>query len=111
MREPSFLSRSLRKLLLTVLLIAAGLVMSRANQSITSAGGVSGQDDEGVAGFNLAPLQRDNCVTAEQERAIRRKIAEYQARTKAAGAEAQGAPQLFPFYPQAGSLWQDLCVV
>jgi len=111
MREPSFLSRNLPKLLLPALLIASASLMSRSDQSITRAGGLPGQDGEGVAGFNLAPVQRDNCVTAEQERAIRRKIAEYQARTKAAGAGAQGAPQLFPFYPQAGSLWQDLCVV
>jgi uncharacterized protein (TIGR03437 family) len=54
--------------------------------------------------------QEHSCITAEQEQAIRQKIAEYHARVKAPAAAAQTAPQPFPFYPQAGTVGQDLFI-
>ncbi|MGH9837931.1 MAG: peptidoglycan DD-metalloendopeptidase family protein [Blastocatellia bacterium] len=60
--------------------------------------------------FHAPPEPRDNCVTAEQERAIQRKIAEYEARVKAPAAATQSNPRPFPFYPQAGTVGQDLFI-
>jgi uncharacterized protein (TIGR03437 family) len=56
------------------------------------------------------PEQEDSCVTAEQEQTIRRKIAEYHARVKTPAAAAQTTPQPFPFYPQAGTIGQDIFI-
>jgi len=108
--EPSSYCQSLRKLLLQALLIATASLTLEADQSITRASGLIEQDGEGAVRFHAPPEQRDNCVTAEQEQTIRRKIAEYRSRTESPTATAQGAPRPFPFYPQAGAIWQDIFI-
>ena len=74
---------------------------------------------DGLQGYDSSLKVSGDDISPEQRARAERKIKEYEARygtlgpQRAAGAAAQAAvtsPQSYPFYPQAGALWQDLYI-
>jgi hypothetical protein len=64
----------------------------------------------GFGGFGVLGQLHDDCLTPELRAHIEQKIAEYEAKTGAAHFSRQIEPEPYPFFPQAGILWQDLFI-
>ena len=108
--------------LLAVLMTGGTLLYLRAPAHVAAQvrqGESAAAASDGLQGSAPSLKVSGDDISPEQRAKAERKIKEYEARygtlgpRRAAGAAAQAAltsPQSYPFYPQAGALWQDISI-